>query len=158
MKPGELTSRQWWLYNFLGKHPDGWFDEVDIAISNINDLGYGGERYELTANPKGSKCSAIWSDMEAINFSYETDKIIITKNRSYKMASSKDEIDEFYLNTLHEKAMRALVRCSIITKKVKADGQGKLLTLKGVELTEESRAKRFIEAFVGGIEWGKEKE
>lgn len=72
------------------------------------------------------RCSAIWSDIEKINMSNEVDKIIIPKNFTYKIAESEEEAKEladYYL----KKALLSLRRHRTIVRKMRLNGQGKLL-------------------------------
>lgn len=71
-------------------------------------------------------CSAIRSDIEKINMSSEVDKIIIPKNFTYKIAESEEEAKEladYYL----KKALLSLRRHRTIVRKMRLNGQGKLL-------------------------------
>lgn len=145
-KKKTLNSRQWWLYNTLGCHAGEWMTEKEIC--SLCPRSKFGEPYEYKDNAKGSKCSTIWYDMQAINESYQVDKLIITKDRKYKMAESEEELNGEYAEAMREKAVRALIRYSILKRKAKADGQGKLVTLHGDQMTEESKARMFIETYI----------
>lgn len=83
--------------------------------------------YRWSSNAKcHDNCSAIWSDVEKINMSNEIDKIIIPKNFTYKIAESEEEAKEladYYL----KKALLALKRHWTIVRKMRLNGQGKLL-------------------------------
>lgn len=147
-EPKKLTPRQWWLYRFLTSRSKEWHSEQEICFQCNFDPEYHGQNYKKNwRNEKGSKCPAIWEDMKAINLSYEVDKVIITKGRMFKAASSKKEAETEYVDAMKRRAIRALMCYGAIKRKIKADGQGKLVSLAGVQIDDESRAKRFIETF-----------
>lgn len=136
-----LTTKQWKLYNLIKENSMKGLRTSQLEICTKI------EGYEYK-DRKGTtdKCSAIWIDIKEINLSSETDKIIITKRYTYWIGS-EEETNE-YLNSCWEALVPALVRYWKLVKKAKLNGQYKLLSNKGVPITEESKAREYVESFI----------
>ena len=92
-------------------------------------------------------CSAIWKDIEEINFNTNIDKIIIADNFTYKLAETKEEATRFAKKYLSD-AVRKLKRHWNIVKKIEKNGQGKLLDEKNNILTDIIAFKEYYEVFI----------
>ena len=68
-------------------------------------------------------CTAIWTDINAINANDEVDKIIIPNNFTYKIAENWDEVDAFTKELYWEHAMAKLWRYGNMRRKAKRNGQ-----------------------------------
>jgi hypothetical protein len=153
-----LTPRQWWLYGYIKAYnerfPDKWLTQRDIVTANNVDVLYPhDDRYHISDNPNAhDKCISIWLDVAAINRSMEVDKIILINVNSYKMPTSKEEADTYFLNGRKKAALRILKRYWIAMEKIDRDGQGKLLSDQEREITKQSRAKEFYESFIKEID------
>ena len=153
-----LTPRQWWLYGYIKAYnerfPDKWLTQRDIVTANNVDVLYPhDDRYHISDNPNAhDKCISIWLDVAAINRSMEVDKIILINVNSYKMPTSKEEADTYFLNGRKKAALRILKRYWIAIDKVNRDGQGKLVSDQEREITKQSRAKEFYESFIKEID------
>ena len=153
-----LTPRQWWLYGYIKAYnerfPDKWLTQRDIVTANNVDVLYPhDDRYHISDNPNAhDKCISIWLDVAAINRSKEVDKIILINVNSYKMPTSKEEADTYFLNGRKKAALRILKRYWIAIDKVNRDGQGKLVSDQEREITKQSRAKEFYESFIKEID------
>ena len=154
----KLTPRQWWLYGYIKAYnerfPDKWLTQRDIVTANNVDVLYPhDDRYHISDNPNAhDKCISIWLDVAAINRSMEVDKIILINVNSYKMPTSKEEADTYFLNGRKKAALRILKRYWIAMEKIDRDGQGKLLSDQEREITKQSRAKEFYESFIKEID------
>ena len=153
-----LTPRQWWLYGYIKAYnerfPDKWLTQRDIVTANNVDVLYPhDDRYHISDNPNAhDKCISIWLDVAAINRSMEVDKIILINVNSYKMPTSKEEADTYFLNGRKKAALRILKRYWIAMEKIDRDGQGKLLSDQEREITKQSRANEFYESFIKEID------
>lgn len=153
-----LTPRQWWLYGYIKAYnerfPDKWLTQRDIVTANNVDVLYPhDDRYHISDNPNAhDKCISIWLDVAAINRSMEVDKIILINDNTYKMPTSKEEADTYFLNGRKKAALRILKRYWIAIDKVNRDGQGKLVSDQEREITKQSRAKEFYESFIKEID------
>ena len=159
-----LTPRQWWLYGYIKAYnerfPDKWLTQRDIVTANNVDVLYPhDDRYHISDNPNAhDKCISIWLDVAAINRSMEVDKIILINVNSYKMPTSKEEADTYFLNGRKKAALRILKRYWIAMEKIDRDGQGKLLSDQEREITKQSRANEFYESFIKEIDSADDEE
>lgn len=147
MKNQKLTTRQWETYNLI-KNASTRGGSVSIeqiiasySASDYKD-GYTASKGANTHDP----CKAVWNDITAINASSEVEKIIIIDNFTYRLAT-EDEANAYFDN-LKKKALRAMVRAYNVKRKIDKDGQGKLISCQGEAIDDDSRARRFVEAFV----------
>ena len=141
-----MDSKQWRLYNFLKftaqVHPDKWVSHEEICEALPNDF----KMNHIAVKKKC--CSTIQKQVIDINSSDEIEKIIMHKNQTYKLAASQEEAFDFIKNKLLYKGCRILERYWQLHDKIFKDGQGKLLSVRGDVIDEESRARPYVEAFV----------
>jgi len=137
----KLTPRQWRLYEFIkfrtlsGSHTD----KEDIC-NNI-------ELYKLEVASNSIKnCPAIYNDIKALNNSCEIEKIIVVDRNKIYLGDEQDCLD--YAEKLKNKALKLWLRASTLKTKAYSNGQGKLVSAHGDIITEESKARLFVEAFV----------
>lgn len=117
-----LTERQKALYNLIYhnsmvEHRKTTQEEI---VSKLAIYGYQWTESENTSD----HCSTIWSDVAALNLSFENDNVIITKNYIYWIGS-KEETESFLRKLWKDLAPR-LHRYWFYVKKVGRDGQGNL--------------------------------
>jgi len=127
------AQRQVWLLNYLCQfaiaEPERWLTEKEICEAYAKDHDPNTwDRYIYKENAKGSKCSAIYTDMDELNTNMAVHKIIITHGRKYKVSVSREETEKYYLNSVYERLKNASHRKSLIEKKMVLDGQ---MTLDG---------------------------
>ena len=91
------------------------------------------------------KCSQIWLDVQTINESATLEKFIITEKYEYWIGSQRE--CERYLKRLWNSISPRLLRFHNIANKMKVNGQGKLLGAGGLPIDDDSKARRFYEAF-----------
>lgn len=145
----KLTPRQWHLVTLLSlcaeRDPNRWLTQEEIiesySIAEHKDGYYSNE--SLKAH---DKCSAIWNDINAIQFSGDTRKIIIQKDFKYKIASEEEALD--YISFYEKKAKIASKRMSQLKRKFKKHNQGTLFDNRANPIKDGSSAKTFIQAFV----------
>jgi hypothetical protein len=142
-KENKLTPRQWALLNlvkqnsFIGKRKTSQREIYDA----LKDYGY-----EWNDDEKAhDHCSAIWNDIKDINLSYQTDKLIISKNFEYWIGDM-EETQEF-INKLWNDLEPRLMRYWAYLKKVERDGQCQTIDRKGNVIDEDSKARAFIESY-----------
>jgi len=115
--------------------------------------------YDKETNPKGYRwndsdkvhdhCISVWFDINALNFSPKTEKIIISdSDYNYKLAENMEEVKAFAKALYYDMAMAKLVRYSNLLRKARKDGQGKLLSVNNVPIDKTSKARPFVEAFL----------
>jgi hypothetical protein len=152
----KLTPRQEWLYDYLKRsflmNPNQYIEQITIINALAFDIKEGiykhDDRYFYNTNPKcHDHCSAIWSDVKAINNSYKKDKIICVKDLTYKIAKDRAEALEF-ANKLKKDALKKLERHWRIIDKIRRDGQGKTVSNDNVAIDEKSRAREYYETFI----------
>ena len=143
-----LTPRQWKLLNLI--KINSFVDNRKTTQREIYDAlkGYGYEWNEKDANTH-DHCVAIWNDIKEINLSYDTDKIIISKNFEYWIGNEQ-ETQEF-LDKLWNDLSPRLSRYWAYLQKANRNGQGQIIDRKGNAIDENSKARAFIESY------GKEK-
>lgn len=142
-KVNVYEKRQGWLFNYLCqfaiKEPSRWLTEQEICEAYAKDHK---EKsfydYNYNTNAKGSKCSAIYWDMDYLNTNLAIHKIIISKDRKFKISTSKEETETYYLNGVVKKLKNASHRKSLIIKKMQLDGQmtldGEVIDVYGEEM------------------------
>lgn len=135
-----MTPRQWALLNLIKNNS---FMGKKTTQKEICDQGIG---YEWNNDEKcHDHCVAIWTDIKDINLSYQTDKVIISKNFEYWIgdeSETKSFIDKLW-NDLEPRLMRYWA----YLKKVERNGQGQLLSRKLEPIDETSKAREFIESY-----------
>lgn len=144
----KLTPRQWATYRLIKENSEQGIRTTQGDIIANYPIEEHKDGYAENANPKAhDKCSAIWTDITALNKSPEIEKIIIIDNFTYRI-SNKEETAK-YVRKQYEKAIACLARVAIIKRKMLADGQGKLISCQGEEIDDESNARNFVDSFIG---------
>lgn len=72
-----------------------------------------------------SNCPLLYQHIDELNASNEIDKIIIKNNNKFKLGTEQEAID--YYNKMISKAMRLLVKASVVKRKISKHGQAKLI-------------------------------
>lgn len=149
MKPERLTPRQWATYNLI-KEASSRGEKVSIEeiVANYHESAHKGGYSLSTGVGSHDICCGVWQDVTKINASTEVEKIIIVDNFTYRLATEEEALE--YYSEMRAKALRALVRANAIKRKIKADGQGKLISCQGVAIDGDSKARPFVESFVEG--------
>lgn len=143
----KLNSRQWATYNLIKENS---LKGQATAQKEVCDNYPAETRKDGYVWAKGAnthdRCLKVWHDVHAINASSEVEKIIVMDNFTYRLAT-EEEAGEYYAK-LQERALKALVRAYNVKRKIKADGQGKLISCQGELIDDESKARRFVQAFM----------
>lgn len=121
-----LTERQKALYNLIYhnsmvEHRKTTQEEI---VRKLAIYGYQWAESENTSD----HCSTIWSDVAALNLSFENDNVIITKNYIYWIGSKRET--EAFLRKLWKDLSPRLTRYWAYFRKVKRDGQCDMLADK----------------------------
>lgn len=132
-----LSSKAWAFHDYLMDKTLGnsqtvsQKDAYDYLKSKGFDLAW-----NESQNQHNDHCRGLKDLVDEINFSTEPDKLVYQSDYRYCIANEEqaDEIREYY----HQKAMLALERESVIAKKCRRDGQGKLVNNAGRELRPEN--------------------
>ena len=140
-RKSELTPRQWQVWRLV-EH-NSLVELRKTTQREIYEKVYG---YEWNDDEKcHDHCPAIWKDVAENNLSLEHDKIIISKNFEYWVGNDEETME--YLNDLWEQLEPRLTRYWVYLKKVKRNGQGKLLSNELKPIDDKSKARMFIESF-----------
>ncbi len=141
-EPKKLTPRQWALLHLVKINSQ---NGEKTTQRQIYDYCNG---YEWNDDDTcHDHCPAIWNDIKDINLSYETDKLIISKNFEYWLGNEQETLD--FISRLWNDLEPRLMRYWAYLKKVNRDGQMTLVDRKGNVITENSKARRFIESYLG---------
>lgn len=137
----KMTTREWNLYQLLRRayeeDADKWISQKEICDAQIG--------YVWNEN-RWDKCSAIQGDMKEINHLEEVDKLIIMKNRCFKIAKDEKEAKDA-ANYYIRKIKKNVDNANSIYHKLGLNGQFKLLSNQGKPIDENSKAKDCHEVF-----------
>lgn len=141
-----MNTTNWKLYRFLKQKAiedsNHWITHEEICEALP-------EEFKMNHQACNKKCcSTIQQHIIEINECDEIEKIIIYKNQSYKLASNKEEAEEFIKRKLLTKGCRILKRYWQLLDKISSNGQGKLLSNRGNPIDENSKARKYVESFI----------
>lgn len=143
MKSHTLTPRQWGLYRLIRENSIENHRKTTLKeICESFPLEYTYSDDSKSHDP----CPSVWSDINAINNSYEIDKIIILKNFEYWIGSEEETVNyikDYWDNNVAPR----LARYWNIYHKSLRNGEGKILDNYGNVIDEKSHAKQFREVF-----------
>lgn len=138
-----LTPRQWRLHDLLsdGKH-DRYYSKKEICEMLP-------EHYTYNTNPhKHDKCIDIYNDSKALQDAWSLIGKVLIRNPQGDIKFAKDDAEaEEYAERLYQRAMTPLIEYSIIKRKIRRDGQGRLISGRGDVIDEKSLANQFWESF-----------
>lgn len=136
-----LTPRQWELLNFIKYN-----SLKECRKTTQHEIYLNVDGYEWNDDPKcHDHCPAIWNDIKDINLSYETDKLIISKDFSYWIGNEQETKE--YIDKLWNDLEPRLMRYWAYLKKIERNGQGQLLSRKLEPIGDTSKAREFIESY-----------
>lgn len=143
----KLTTRQWTTYNFIKEASiRGEKVTIEEIIANYPESLHA-DGYGLSSATTHDKCTAVWNDITKINASSEVEKIILIDNFTYKIATEEEALA--YYEGFREKAIRALMKAKAIKDKMRANGQGKLVSCQDTAIDDNSNARHFVETYLG---------
>ena len=142
-KQKKLETRQWALFNLI--YHNSIVECRKTTQREICDkLGEYG--YKWNSDEKcHDHCTTIWSDITKLNLSGQNDKVIISKDFFYWIGN-EEETKEF-VNNLWNDLLPRLVRYWNYSKKISKDGQGQLFSTRLDPISENSKAREFIDAY-----------
>ena len=136
-----LTPRQWRLLDLI-KH-NSLVENRKTTQKEICDTIAG---YEWNNDEKAhDHCPSIWADIKDINLTYQTDKVIISKNFEYWIGNEQET--KAFMDKLWNDIEPRLFRYWAYLKKIRRNGQGLLLDRKGNAIDENSGARAWIESY-----------
>lgn len=135
--PAKLTPRQWKLYEFLKTDTNHWFTPEEIC-EQIVDYKYNSKAWD--------KCPSIREDKKAINNSTQVEKLIVMKNRCFKIATYDEYVEE--RNAHIRRLISQRTEIENMDFKYNRDGQGKVISCQDKVIDENSKARPFVETFV----------
>ena len=136
-----MTPRQWKLYEFLKTDTNHWFTPEEIC-KQIPDYEYNEKAWD--------KCPTIREDKKSINNSTQVEKIIVMKNRCFKIATYEEYVEE--RNAHIRRLKNQVAEIKDMDFKYNRDGQGKLISCQNAVIDEMSKARPFVETFIEGNE------
>lgn len=137
----DLTPRQWETYRLIYTNSLIYRRKTTQREIYENVRGY-----EWNDDEKcHDHCPTIWNDITANNLSFSHDKIIISKNFEYWIGN-EEETQEF-LDQLWQQLAPRLTRYWLYKQKVSKNGYGKLLSNDLKPITDDSKAREFIESY-----------
>ena len=137
----ELTPRQWALYRLI--YNNSLVLKRKTTQKEICDSIRG---YEWNDSETAhDHCPAIWTDITANNLSFSHDKVIISKNFEYWIGNEQETQD--FIDNLWNQLAPRLMRYWFYKAKVKRNGLGKLLSNDLQPITDDSKAREFIESY-----------
>lgn len=136
-----LEPIEWELYRLI-KYNSEVLDRKTTQKEICEKLGL---KYNdrITAH---DKCPKIWTMISHLNLSGEIEKIIITHEFNYWLGNEQET--KVYLDKLWGDLEPRLVRYWAYLRKIKKNGQGKLLSNQLQPIDENSQARQFVEAFI----------
>lgn len=137
-----LTPEEWELYRIIRENSEVW-NRKTTQKELCERLGL-----KYNDDPKAhDPCPKIWTMISHLNLSGEIEKIIITHEFNYWLGGEKET--QVFLDKLWQDIEPRLFRYWTYLKKVKRNGQGKLLSAQLKPIDDESAAREFVESFIG---------
>lgn len=139
MESKRLTSRQWMLYSFIKEMTEkGGCSVCDIALAIPT--------YKVKVTESNfTNCPEIYKDIDEINASYEIEKIIVKDNNNFRLGTEDDVVK--YAARILSRALKQLDKYHTVSRKMSHEGQQKLISLHGDLIDDESKARKYVEAY-----------
>ena len=134
----KMLGYHWELYRLIKDRPNITVKEVCEAMPKY--YSYKESEHNFT------NCPAIYEDIDYIMQSPEVEKIIIKDEGKFRLGTEEECIN--YANKLFIRGTRIMAKYGAISRRISADGQGKLLSAQGNPIDDKSGARPFVEAFV----------
>lgn len=134
----KMLGYHWELYRLIKDRPNITVKEVCEAMPKY--YSYKESEHNFT------NCPAIYEDIDYIMQSPEVEKIIIKDEGKFRLGTEEECID--YANKLYSRGTRIMAKYGAISRRISADGQGKLLSAQGNPIDKNSGARPFVEAFI----------
>ena len=145
-----LTDLEKSIYNFLlikhKEQPEKWWSKMEL-LDCVPELKTTAKE---TSHDICSNLNHIRLRINQATSEGQLDKIILLNNSSFKIATDKDEAEE-YIKKDYQCGIKRLIRYYQNRGIIRQNGQGKLFDLSGNEITEESINKRFRSVFENNI-------
>lgn len=137
-----LNPEEWALYRLI-KYNSEVLDRRTTQKEICDKLGF-----KYNDDPKAhDPCPKIWTMISHLNLSNEIEKVIISFNFEYWIGNAEET--KVFLDKLWQDIEPRLFRYWTYLRKVKKNGQGKLLSAQLKPIDEESQAREFVESFLG---------
>ncbi len=150
-----LTPIHWDLYRYVEFKTLGVKETVSKREIYEHLLANGHDVYWHDSPKAHDHFPRLWNLVNEINESTEVDKIIVfDHDGNYRLGNEKETLAHWH--SYYVKMEKARERHLAILQKIKRNGQGKLLSNQGVEITEQSLAKLYHETFNEEVSKGNE--
>ena len=135
-----LTPEEWELYRIIRENSYMGKKTTQKEICDRLGLNYNND-------PKAhDHCPKVWTMISHLNLSAEIEKVIITHEFTYWLGG--EEETKVFIDKLWNDLEPRLVRYWAYLKKIKKNGQGKLLSSQLKPIDEDSQAREFVESFL----------
>ena len=138
-----LTPEEWSLYRLI-KYNSEVLKRKTTQREIANALGL---KYNEDIKCHDA-CPSVWTMVSHINLSFEIEKIIITHEFEYWFGGELET--QVFLDKLWQDILPRLTRYWTYLRKIKKDGQGKLLSAQLQPIDEDSQAREFVESYLRG--------
>ena len=136
-----LTPEEWELYRLI-KYNSEVLDRRTSQKEIADKLGL-----KWNDDPKAhDHCTKVWTLIKNLNESNEIEKVIISFNFEYWLGNEQET--KVYMDKLWNDLEPRLTRYWKYLKKIKKNGQGKLLSTQLEPIDEESHARKFVESYL----------
>ena len=136
-----MTPQEWELYRLI-KYNSEVLDRRTSQKEIAEKLGLKWNSSETCHD----HCPKVWTLIEHINLSGETEKVIISFQFEYWIGNENET--KVYLDKLWNDLAPRLSRFWIYTQKAKRDGQGKLLSTQLKPIDDSSSAREYVESYL----------
>lgn len=136
-----LEPEEWQLYRIIKENSLMGKKTTQKEICNL--MGY-----KYNDDPKAhDPCPKLWTMITHLNLSGEIEKIIITHEFTYWIGNAEET--KVFLDKLWQDIEPRLFRYWTYLRKIKRNGQGKLISAQLKPIDEDSNARDFVESFLG---------
>lgn len=136
----KLTPEEWECYRIIRENSLLGKKTTQKELCNRLGLKYNDD---IKAH---DPCPKIWTMISHINLSFEVEKIIITHEFEYWLGGELET--QVFMDKLWQDIMPRLTRYWTFLKKLKRNGQGKLLSAQLQPIDEDSQARSFVESYL----------
>ena len=137
-----LTPEEWSLYRLI-KYNSEVLKRKTTQREIANALGL---KYNEDIKCHDA-CPSVWTMITYLNLSGEIEKIIITHEFTYWIGNAEET--KVFLDKLWQDIEPRLFRYWTYLRKIKKNGQGKLISAQLKPIDEDSQAREFVESFLG---------
>ncbi len=137
-----MNTKLWKLYNLIKERTEL---KLNTSVSDIC-LALPEYYYLIERDGNYSNCPTLYEDIDEINASADTDKIIVKDNNNFKLGTEEDV--KKYLDKLEIHALKQLKKYWNVKRKIMVNNQYKLLSNRLQPIDEHSKAREYVESYL----------